>query len=912
MKRRHQTGAVSGDRAGRGHLGGVATRHPWWVLGVWAAFFAVLTPTALHYTTAVSYSGASNALAGSESTHAAAVLAGAAAGRSTLLVVVSPLEVTNQSVWNATLAFQAALSSARIPYENGSSSLYSSYAAYLDNAFGGQVAEARSAYSAVKNLSAAVYGFPAAFLANWSVVGATRDTINATFVQAGGSGSSYDSALRDWLWSNFSAAPPAATLVQSSVRAVAPGFFGSSPMLDATLNATNVSAYQQATPTLVQASLALTGQPPVPTSWIRAAAEGGDFGLAFVHSNGATGAPPFLAGQYRSPDGAVEVVLVTFNVSESFRTPAGGYPAQLATPTVRSLADARLGSAAVVTGSGAVAYDAQQLENGAGILFALTFVLLAVAVAVTLRSWIAPLLALVVISLSEVLGYLAIELTGALVGKVDFTVTYTLTAVTLGVATDYLLFVCYRYREELTRGEPPATALHTAARSSGFAILVSSLTVAVGLGTLSFLSGLQTWGPVLFLSVAAIGLLELTLLPALLRLVGPRLFLARWLRPASPPETSRFYRAARASTSRPGLILLLAALVAVPAVLGFLLVPTTYDFTGNLPATTQSSQGEHLLESSFGSNLLFPAYVLVPAPAAESFLSSNGSLSPAASSTLMRVAADLVSRPGVASVAGPFAAGRGLTNGTGATTYLLDNGRYALYVVEPSDGPYSASTIDLVTSLRANSSYLVGGVTSSVIDQQDLNATQFPALELLLTLFLGVILGLAFRSAAVPLVSLSGVFLSIASTTGILYLLATFVLHQPLVYLIPLILFVILFSLGNDYTVFLLARIREEQGRSGPVEGIHRGIAGSGVVVSALGLILAASLGSLALQPLAFLQQIGIAFVISLVIDTFLIRPFYFPALLGLRERASRRRPDRPLGGLALSDPDGARAGSRP
>ncbi len=111
--------------------------------------------------------------------------------------------------------------------------------------------------------------------------------------------------------------------------------------------------------------------------------------------------------------------------------------------------------------------------------------------------------------------------------------------------------------------------------------------------------------------------------------------------------------------------------------------------------------------------------------------------------------------------------------------------------------------------------------------------------------------------------------------------------EEALIYLIPLILFVILVSLGNDYTVFILSRVVEEGRQAPPRRAIPRGIGFSGAVVTSLGLILAASLGSLGLQPLGFLQQLGIAFAISLVIDTFLVRLFYFPAILSVTARRS-------------------------
>ncbi len=618
--------------------------------------------------------------------------------------------------------------------------------------------------------------------------------------------------------------------------------------------------------------------------------------LPYVASTASAYAPAVdraEADRFISPDGTVSIVRVLFTVPDSYRTPTGGYPAQQATPEIRVLAGQDLGPSAYVTGLGASAYDAQQLESGAGVLFALVFILLAVAIALTLRSWVAPLVALLLVSLSTVLGYLAIEVTGLIVGKVDFVVTYTLTAVTLGVATDYLLFLVYRFREELARGVAAEEALTTATRTSGGAILVSALTVAVGLGTLSLLGGLGTWGPVLFATVLGIGVMEVTLLPALLKLIGPRIFLRRWLRAPGPVQRSVFYRAASTSVRRPYWVVAAAVAVALPATVAFVAVPTTYDFTGNLPASLPSSQGQALLEEKFGANVLFPVFVIVRAP--HNFTLPNGSVSPEASALLASAAGDLLTRPGVVAVAGPYVAGHGVNASAPVGPYLLEDGRAALFTVYTAAGPYAASTMTLVESLRADPAYLVGGVTSAVLDQQAINAVQFPELELLLTLFIGLILGIAFRSIAAPLLSLSGVFLSIGSATALLALIANYVLHQPLIYLVPLILFVILLSLGNDYTVFLLTRIREEQVARGPLEGIRRGIAGNGVVVSALGLILAASLGSLALQPVAFLEQIGIAFVISLLLDTFLVRPFYFPALLGLAERYRDRRRARPV-----------------
>ena len=867
--------------------------HPWVTVAAWAVFILTATPVALQYTHSINYSGSSSSLSGSESSRAAALLASVAPSRSTLLVVVDQGSLTPANVQNDTLRFQATLSSSHVAYVNSSSSVYSSYIGYLDGRFGAKAPLVRSLANSTANLTGQVYQFPSQFLAVWNGYGATQGTINESYAAAHGSDQGYEAAFRDGLSANYTPGVPASELVQRAIVAAAARYFPSDAALNLTLTTTNVTTYTAAVPKIVEGLLAASWNISAPLSWVTAAAAPGDFGRNYLAENGLIGLPSGLRSTYVSPDGSVSLVKVDFTVPDSFRTADGTYPAQHATPTIRSLATRAFGPNAQVTGAGAFAYDAQQLTNASGFLFALTFLFLGVAVALTLRSWIAPLLALLVISASTVIGYLAIELTGLVVGKVDFTVTYTLTAVTLGVATDYALFFLYRYREELTKGERPAGALRTASRSSRFAILVSATTVAVGLGTLSFLSGLRTWGPVLLVTIFAIGILEITLLPAVVRLIGPRLFLRRWLRPASPAEGLAFYRAAARSGSRAVLVGVMAATIAVPAAIGFLIVPTSYDLAGGLPSNTASAQGQQLLEQHFGANLLYPIEVVVPAQTA--FLASNGSLTPEATAVLPGVASDLLHRSGVTAVDGPFVAGTNLStpaNGSGnVASYVLNNGRDAYFVVYSLYGPYSSSALGLVESLRSNSSYVVGGLTSSVIDEQAQNSVQYPALEVLLTVFIGVILGVAFRSAWIPLISVSGVFLSIAATTSLLYFVATYVLHTAVLWLVPLILFVLLMSLGNDYTVFLLTRVREEQERYGPTEGIRRGIAGSGVVVSALGLILAASLGSLALQPIAFLQEVGIAFGISLVLDTFIVRPFYFPAMLTLveRHRSGRR-----------------------
>lgn len=607
--------------------------------------------------------------------------------------------------------------------------------------------------------------------------------------------------------------------------------------------------------------------------------EGPGTGVPYVESNGLKGAPAFITGSSVSKDNSTFLVTISFSVDEGFRTSNNTYPAQSATPIVRTLAQEVFGANAQVTGQGATAYDTQELSSSSGFVFGFTFVFLAVAVALTLTSLLSPLAALLFVSLSTALGYVAIYLTGLLLGHVDFTVTYTLTAVILGVSTDYLVFILSRYREGLRSGMGSEEALVTAAGRAGFAIVVSGLTVAGGLGVLSFVPDLRSWGPVLLASILMTVILVTTLLPAIAAMVGPRMFLKRSLEVEEKNEyrRSRFYRAARFSSSRRYLVVGVVLLLAAPAVYFWFNVPTTYNFNEGLPKSLQSIQALNTIDQKFGSNLVYPTFVIENFT--QSVLLPNGSLTLSGRDALSSSTTEISSMAGVKEVIGPTSTANEIP---GTNPFIFNGGHNAYFLVYTNYDPYSAQQLALVSSLRQNSQFLVGGVTSAVIDLQSSNSATYSQLEVFILIVIAAILGASFRSAKYPLISLSGVFISITWTTVALYLISKYALGEQLIFLIPIVLYVILMSVGNDFSVFIFTRVQEEQAKLGLEEGLARAMVGSGRVVTALGIILAVSLGSLGLVPFGFLQQIGMAFVISLLLDTFVIRVFYFPAMISI------------------------------
>jgi Predicted exporters of the RND superfamily len=580
---------------------------------------------------------------------------------------------------------------------------------------------------------------------------------------------------------------------------------------------------------------------------------------SYVVANGLKGAPSFVTASSVSSDNSSFLITLQLNYTAGTTLSGGTSPSEVLTPKVENLTNQYLGQRAYVTGNGPIQYETQLLTQKSAFIFPFLFVVLAVAVGVTLRSFRGSLLTLLFVSLTTIIGYFSVFATGVLIGHVDYVVNYTLTAVLLGITTDYLVFIAVRYREELRGGRE--RAIEAASKRASRAVLISGLTVGLSLATFSLVPGFLSWGIVLLIAIIISTSMMVTLLPSMLNRFGGRIF-------PSPskqgdPRKSLFYRAA--SVRRKGLAVLAIVLVAIPAVYLFIHLPTTYNFNAGLPSQLRSVQGLDLLQSKFG---------LYTSPI---FILTNQSTS------LKDDASTILHTKGVEKAFGPYLQGDQLINSTNISEYKV--GQYFYFLVYTNYSAYSQQAASLVKELRSHG-FLVGGLPASVVDLRGQNSRDYTLLELLIVVVVGLVLGISFRSWKYPLISLTGVFMSITWATGLLYIISRFLLGEQLIYLVPVVLFVILMSLGNDYTVFIISRIEEERDEK---EGVPLAMAKTGGTVTSLGLILAVSLGVLALIPVGFLQQIGIGFVLSLIIDTFVIRTIYLPAVIQLMSRSRQR-----------------------
>jgi RND superfamily putative drug exporter len=528
--------------------------------------------------------------------------------------------------------------------------------------------------------------------------------------------------------------------------------------------------------------------------------------------------------------------------------------------------DGALGVA--VTGPAGFAADAIKVfESINGTLFGAALLLVIVLLALIYRSPIFLFIPLFAVISAEVaarsLGYLATEVGVTINGQSSA----ILSVLVLGAGTDYALLLVARYREELRRHEDKHAAMAIALRTAGPAILASGLTVMAALLclTLARVEGTAGLGPIGALGIFVAMLSMVTLLPALLVIVGRRAF---WhpkrfgghngiprFGDANHGETQGLWRRIGERVQR-NPVPIGAATAAVLAVmaLGLLNMDTGLTQADAYRGDVESVQGQELLAQSFPAGANAPTDV---------FLRDAGD-EPAVRRALQGV-------EGVASVAPQSQGG--------------DNGRLLNVVLEPE--AYSEEAFDTIPPIRAavreaaQSEVLVGGPSAI---EYDVRQAASRDTVLIIPVALGVvflILVALLRALWAPVMLVATNILSFAASLGLSIVLFDWVFgFAGIDPSLPLYAFVFLVALGIDYNIFLMARVREETMRHGTRHGMLIGLAVTGGVITSAGIVLAGTFGVMMLLPLVFLFEIGFVIAFGVLLDTFVVRSILVPALV--------------------------------
>ncbi len=526
------------------------------------------------------------------------------------------------------------------------------------------------------------------------------------------------------------------------------------------------------------------------------------------------------------------------------------------------------GMAVRVTGPGGLITDVYKIFLNADIkLLVGTVILVLVLLLLIYRSPVLPFVPLIAVGF----GYFCAGGILALAARaLDVTLSGQATSLMVillfGAGTDYGLLLISRYREDLRRESDARVALTTALGETWEAIAASGLTVTLAVLTLLFAQygDYRSFAPVLGLGVFVTLIAGLTLMPALLALLGRRAFWPRVPREGDVTRHRTWEHVALWVAAGPRRAAALVAAILVVLALGCLFYSPRFSFTEDFLTSMPSSEGYALLEQHFPKGALAPTTVLIVAPQA-----------PPESVTGMITGA-LNKSPGVAA-----AFPTGTASASGSTVL-------GFQVILEGD-PYSKEALQQVRDLRTvareaatagGGEALVGGPTAIQADTWAQSNRDTLVVAVAALVVVGAILVVLLRALIAPLYLLATNVLSYLAALG-----ATIVITEKIFgwdrisYRIPLYMFIFLVALGSDYNIFITTRIRSEAMLRGLRDGTVKALSATGGVLTSAGIILAGTFLILLSQPVKDLAEISIGVALGVLIDTFLVRTALVPGL---------------------------------
>ncbi|MEV0454973.1 MMPL family transporter [Catellatospora methionotrophica] len=523
-------------------------------------------------------------------------------------------------------------------------------------------------------------------------------------------------------------------------------------------------------------------------------------------------------------------------------------------------------------------------------LEAITIAAVFIIVAFAFRSLIAPLLALAVAGVAIMLTmHVGGELAGRFGVPVPQETQPLLVALLLGVVTDYVVFYLSGMRTRLAAGEDRLEAARQAGARFTPIIATAGATAAAGTGALIVAdsAAFRAFGPGMALAVLIGMLVSVTLVPALLAIVGHRA-LGRSGRTrdddgqVDPEHTGgRWARLlTRPWVALPVLLLCTGGLVA--AALPARHMALGVSFVEALPADHPARQAADAAEAGFSAGILSPTEVLL-----------EGDGVAGRTEQLTRLQEALAKRPGIAAVMGP---GDKLVP-SDLNVFQAADGSAARYLLILADEPLGATAVQTLTRLEDELPGLlqaaqldgvrtsVGGdtaVAQVIVDQtvSDLGRIALAALAANL-----LFLMLYLRALWAPLALLACSVLAIGATLGVTtWLFQDRLDADGLTFYVPFAAAVLLVALGSDYNIFGIGPAWNEARRRPLREALAMTLPQSARAIRVAAFTLAVSFGLLAIVPLRPFRELAFALAVGILIDAFVVRSILAPALLTVME----------------------------
>jgi uncharacterized membrane protein YdfJ with MMPL/SSD domain len=459
-----------------------------------------------------------------------------------------------------------------------------------------------------------------------------------------------------------------------------------------------------------------------------------------------------------------------------------------------------------------------------------------------------------------------------------------------GIAIDYSLLIVYRYREELQNAASKEEALVRTMETAGRAVVFSGSAVGIGLALMLFM-------PLPFMRGFGIGgfaipivsvLCALTLLPVLLYFLGAKLdrvrLVPKRVLERRDSEFNLWMRLARAIQRRPALFAAGTASFLVLLALPVLSLDLGPGSNKGIPQDLEGVQGLNVIADAVGEGALAPTAIVGDTR------SAGGVESADVQAAIARLASGLEADPEVARV-----------TFDDSPQHVDPSGQYFQLEVVGESEYGSPAALDFVDRLRADiipaagfprgTDVYAGGGPPSGVDFLDLTYGAFPWLVLGVLLLTYILLLRAFRSIILPLKAIILNLLSIGAAYGLLVVFFKWGLGDNLGLIsfdqiegwIPVFIFAMVFGLSMDYEVFLVSRMREEwdTGRSND-DAVAFGLAKTGRIVTAAGLVMFAAFMGFVAGSIVGLQQFGFGLAVAILLDVTVVRALLVPSAMEL------------------------------
>jgi len=557
----------------------------------------------------------------------------------------------------------------------------------------------------------------------------------------------------------------------------------------------------------------------------------------------------------------------------------------------------------------------------------------------------APMLALIPLITVGVSVRLAMSLLTLMAQKgVEWTILFPgvetyVTVLVYGAGVDYCLFLIDRYKEELDAGMSFDEASANCVAKVGAAIAASAGTVICGIGMMMFaeFGKFRQAGFAISFGLIVVLVASLTFTPALLRLTGrwafwPQMRTERvssaggWLPTATLSSRLGQVRWLQNTWDSVGRLLLKCPmtvwLTSIALMLPFATVGLmffshlSYGLLSDLPSSSISVRGTNVVRQHFPAGATGPVTILLHNDHVD-FSERNADGAVGGLDLILNLTADLGEKKtelrlaDIRSVSHPFGGDesidtikgvvRKVTIGKSIDHYVSSNGHFANHVTRmeltAELDPFARDSITHLTELqneirsllpaaiRSQTEILVTGSTASIRDLKSVTDRDQIRIDVLATVVVFLILVVLLRHPAICVYLMVTVLFSYLVALGATYSFYWAIStgeFAGLDWKVPMFLFTILIAVGEDYNIFLMTRIEEEQQKFGPVQGVIHALSKTGRIISSCGIIMAGTFCSLTAGSLQGMCQLGFALAFGVLLDTFVVRPILVPAYLVL------------------------------